>query len=93
MNSPCQKLTEFAKSRETAYKATGRLSMTRAKAVSRIRQMADYFSSQPTKNQLIAVRQCETEIKTLLPSEQSRFQTMRTKILTLIEMSHGMQHD
>lgn len=90
--TPCQQLTAYAKSRETAYLAMKHFTADKAKAVSKIRQIAAWFANKPAANQLAAVKQCEAEIKIILPSRHSRFQTMRAKILTLIDQSHGLQN-
>jgi len=81
-------LKKFAKSRNTAYLQHGRLTDERAKAITRINQVAEYFSQKPEQVQLRAVTQVEAEIRTLLPSEDSRFKSIREKMLTLLSDSH-----
>lgn len=80
-------LKKFANAREKAYRMTGFVTGARAKAISRIRNVADYFSQKSDPVQLRAVLQCESEIILLLPSTDSRFGKLRTDMLELIEKS------
>lgn len=77
-------LLKFAKSRESAYLQYGRLDGARARAVTKIRQVADFYSQHSEEVQLRAVTQVEAEIRTLLPSEESRYTRIREQMLTLL---------
>lgn len=80
-------LLKFAKSRQAAYLKYGRLSEPRARAISRIKQVADFFSEKNDQVQLSAVRQVEAELLELLPPMESRYTSIREKILDLIAQS------
>lgn len=88
--SPCEQLEKYAKSREAAYSTMNRLTTERAKAVSKIRQIANFFSNKPADKQLMAIKNCEYELLTLLPAEKSRFKTLRNNILELIDNCHAL---
>lgn len=83
-------LKNFAKSREKAYLQYGCFSLARAKAVTRINQVADHFSQCSDQVQLRAVTQVEAEIRTLLPHEDSRFTEIREKMLTLLSQAQEL---
>lgn len=78
-------LKKFANAREKAYRMTGFLTAGRARAISRIRNVAGYFSQKSETVQLRAVLQCESEIFQLLPNPDSRFAKLRTDMMELIE--------
>lgn len=78
-------LKKFANAREKAYKLSGFLDASRAKAISKIKNVADYFSQKSETVQLRAVTQCESEIIQLLPHPDSRFVKLRTDMLDLLE--------
>lgn len=78
-------LKKFANAREKAYKMTGFLNASRAQAISKLKNVADYFSQKSEPVQLRAVLQCESEIIQLLPHPDSRFGKMRTDMLDLID--------
>lgn len=78
-------LKKFATAREKAYRISGFFDATKAKAVSKVRKVADFFSQKSESVQLRAVLQCESEIIQLLPHPDSRFSKMRTDMLDLIE--------
>lgn len=80
-------LIKFAKSREAAYLQYGRLTGARARAISRIRQLADFHSRQSDAVQLLAVRQVESELLEILPHAESRYKSQRREILSLIDQS------
>lgn len=80
-------LIKFAKSREAAYLQYGRLNGSRARAISRIRQIADFHSHQSDQVQLLAVRQVESELLAILPHAESRYSKQRKEILSLIDQS------
>lgn len=77
----CSTLISFAKQRERAYKITGNFTGSRAKAVTRIKQVADYWKG---KNEECAIRQASQEIREILPAPDSRFAKQRNQILTLL---------
>lgn len=77
----CDALISFAKQREKAYRFTGQLTGTRAKAVSHIITLANYWKD---KDEAAALRQSESEIRAILPNDRSRFKNQREKILTLL---------
>ena len=54
-------------------------------AITKIQRVADFFSQKAETVQLRAVNQVEQEIMEILPSEQSRFQKLRQKMLDLLE--------
>jgi hypothetical protein len=85
-------LLKFAKSRQAAYLKYGQLSDSRARAISRIKQVADFFSQKNDQVQLTAVRQIEAEILALLPAEESRFKSIREKMITLLQDSKKITH-
>jgi hypothetical protein len=85
-------LLKFAKSRQAAYLKHGQLSDSRARAISLIKQVADFFSQKNDQVQLIAVRQIEAEILSILPAEESRFKSIRKKILTLLQDAKNITH-
>lgn len=84
-------LKKFAKSREAAYLQYGRLTAARARAISKIIRVADFFSGKSEQAQLAAVNQVASEIREILPSEQSRYSKIRSKILEILSQSH-VQH-
>lgn len=86
-------LLKFAKSREAAYLKYGRLSGPRARAVTRIRQVADFFSQKSDQVQLHAVRQVESEIRTILPDHNSRYQKIRNQVLDLLDQLNTSDHE
>jgi Holliday junction resolvase RusA-like endonuclease len=78
-------LKKFAKSRERAYRLTGFMTAGRAKAISKIRNVAEFFSQKSDKVQLRAVMQLESEILAVLPHPESRFAKLRTDMLNLLQ--------
>jgi hypothetical protein len=85
-------LIRFTKSRETAYLQHGQLTLERATAISKIRRIAASFSQSSDKAQLSAVRQVESELRTILPHEESRNKKQRMEILQLIELAKPKEH-
>jgi len=79
---------KIANSREHAYKASGRLNMVQLRAISRIRNVAGYFSPFAEGRQLRAVINLESELRSIMPSEQSRFHKLREKINCLIQKAY-----
>lgn len=86
-------LKKFANAREKAYRLTGYLDASKAKAVSKIKKVADFFSQKSESVQLKAVLQCESEILCLLPHEESRFAKLRTDMMDLIQTAKKLNHD
>jgi hypothetical protein len=84
-------LKKFANAREKAYRLTGFLTASRARSISRIRNVAEFFSQKSEPVQLRAVLQCETEIIQLLPHPDSRFGKIRTDMLELIEKAKQLK--
>lgn len=78
-------LKKFAKARERAYLLTGYLTSGRAKAISKINNVADFFSQKSDRVQLRAVMQLELEILALLPHQESRYAKLRTDMLDLLQ--------
>lgn len=78
-------LKKFSNARERAYRLTGFLTAGRARSISRIRNVAEFFSQKSESVQLRAVLQCESEIIQLMPHPDSRFGNLRTDMLELIE--------
>lgn len=85
-------LKKFAKSRETAYLQYGRLTGDRAKAITRIYKEADFCSQKSEQVQLNAVRKVESEIRTILPDENSRYLKLRTQVLDLLDQLNTSDH-
>ncbi|MFN3802607.1 hypothetical protein [Belliella pelovolcani] len=79
-----ERIKKFAKTRERAYRMSGFLSQSRAKAISEIIKKSEYYSQKSELVQLKAVVQLEDEICALLPHEESRFQKLRTEILEIL---------
>lgn len=90
MAGVAQKLISYAKQRETAYRAAGCFSGQRAAAISRIRKVAEFFSSKTSAQQVLAVRQLEQEILQIIPAEGSRFGKLRSQVLELIDTSKSI---
>lgn len=84
----CDRLRQIANSREHAYKAAGRLGMRQMKAISRIRNVAGYFSAYEESKQLRAVKQLQDELLLIMPDERSRFRRMKSEIIQLIQKSN-----
>lgn len=84
----CNELRRIANSREHAYKATGRLTMRQMRAISRIRNVAGYFSTFDATRQLQAVLSLEPELLSIQPAPVSRFRPLRQKIDNLIRKAH-----
>jgi thiamine biosynthesis lipoprotein ApbE len=78
-------LKKIANAREKAYRLSGFLTANKAKSISKVRNVAEFFSQKSEAVQLRAVLQCESEIIQLLPHPDSRFGKMRTDMLELIE--------
>jgi hypothetical protein len=86
-------LKKFAKSREKAYILSGFLNTSRARAIRRIRNVAEYFSQKSEQVQLIAVMQVENEILCLLPASDSRFSNLRNEMMSLINQSKQLRYE
>lgn len=80
-------LDKFARSREAAYLQYGRLTGARARAISAIRRVADLYSQKSEQVQLDAVKGIESELRLILPREDSRYKRLRNEILDLIRRS------
>jgi Na+-translocating ferredoxin:NAD+ oxidoreductase RNF subunit RnfB len=87
MPSPAVILKRFASSRIRALQAVNRCDVGRFQAASKIRNVAEYFKEKPDHVQIRAVRQIESEIRLLLPSEESRYKKQREQMLQLIEQA------
>lgn len=85
-------LIRFSKSRETAYLQHGRLTGARAKAITEIRRVADFNKNKSEQVQLRAVNQVESQLREILPHEESRNCTQRDKILSLISQAKQLIH-
>ena len=85
-------LRKFAKSREAAYLQHGRLTTERAKAISQIYKVADFFSSKSEQVQLRAVTQVESDLRMILPHGESRYTKLRDTILDLIDQANPITH-
>jgi hypothetical protein len=85
-------LKKFATSREKAYRLTGFLTAGRAKAISKIKNVADFFSQKSERVQLRAVMQLEPEILEVLPHQESRYSKMRTDMLDLLKTAKNTLH-
>lgn len=81
-------LIHFAIARENALRIAGALSGAKLEAITKIKQKAEYFKSQPAPKQLEVVKQVEPELLLILPHEKSRFHKMRKNILDLIGKCH-----
>lgn len=88
----CSTLLRIANSREQAYRAAGRRNMAQLRAITRIRNVAGYFSAYPEEKQLRAVITLETELIAIMPSDQSRFAKLRDKINLLIQKAYEHEH-
>lgn len=85
-------LKKFAKNREKAYSITNTLNAARARAITRIKNVAEHFSQKSERVQLSAVMQLEKEIQILLPDEESRFSKMRADMLNIITSSKNQRN-
>lgn len=85
-------LLTYAKARETAYLQYGRMTGKRAKALTKIRQVADFHSQKSDEVQLKAVYSVRAEILELLPHENSRYQKQRKQLLTLLDQSKSLRN-
>ncbi len=85
-------LIRFAKGREAAYLRHGQLTGGRARAVSKIKRVADFFRHKSEREQLCAVRQVADEIRLLLPGETSRYVKLRTQMLSLLDQATLYAH-
>jgi len=85
-------LIRFAKGRETAYLRYGQLNGPRARAVSKIKRVADFFRYKSEREQLCAVRQVADEIRLLLPNENSRQVNLRHQMLSLLDQAKLNAH-
>ena len=81
--SICSTLQSFARQREKAYTITKRMTEQRAKAITRIIQVTEYFKGK--KDEWRAVGQLKEELTVILPDENSRYQKMRRTILILLQ--------
>lgn len=81
-------LLRFARARERAYQSVGSLSGAALRAVQHVKTVAEYFREVPESKQLNAIPQIESDLRLILPGENSRFQKQRKEILHLIELSH-----
>lgn len=86
-------LIRFAKSREVAYMQHKCLTTTKAKAITHIKQVADYFSQQSEMVQLQAVIQTEHDLYAILPAEHSRYKKLRCTILDLISQAKSLPNE
>ena len=82
-------LLRFANARERAYQSVGALGLARSKSITRIRNVAGYYSTVPASKQLNAITQLKSELLSLLPPPMSRFKKQREEILHLIEITHA----
>ncbi len=83
-------IRRFAKSRENAYRLSGFLTESRAKAITTIRKKAEFFSSKGDTVQLKVVKQLEPQILAILPDEQSRFAKLRAEILHILHQANTL---
>ncbi|AWW32408.1 hypothetical protein DN752_20935 [Echinicola strongylocentroti] len=86
-------LTRFANARERAYRASGSLSMAKANAIHKVKNVAAYFSEKSETVQLKAVKQIEGELMLIIPHEQSRFKGLRENIINLIQQCHAVRNN
>lgn len=84
--SVCDTLKRFAKQRQKAYQVKNAFYGRRARAVSNIIRVCDYFKGK--QQEWRAVFQIEQDIMSLLPAEDSNFSEQRKNILNLIQQSH-----
>lgn len=84
-------LISYAKVRLRHLKKGGVQDPKAVKSAERIKIVASYFSKVPSSKHIRCVRQIKEELKYLLPSEESRFQPLRQKILDIIHQSEN--HD
>ncbi|WBL42354.1 hypothetical protein PBT90_00100 [Algoriphagus halophytocola] len=77
-------LIRFAKSRLSQLRHANCCTMAEEKAAEHIITVAGYFSTVPKPKQINCIRQLMDDILLLIPSESSRFQKLRQKILDLI---------
>jgi hypothetical protein len=88
----CNLLLRIANSREQAYRAAGRRDMAQLRAITRIRNVAGYFSNYPEETQLRAVINLEGELIAIMPAPESRFSKLREKIDSLIQKAYKNEH-
>lgn len=84
MSTISSKLISYAKGRERALRSKGVFSVAKAKAVTKIMQVADYCSNMKAEQQLAFVKSIEQPILQLIPGEESRFKKLRSEILNLL---------
>jgi len=90
MKAPLSTIKSFAMHRQKALESKSRLDVSRAKAIARIKQLADYWNKLPTDKQRNIVKQLKGEILLILPSANSRFTKEREKILQLLAESRAI---
>lgn len=80
-----REIKNFVAQRERAYENhPASYGMTKRKAVSRLKHILDYTRDMDYTRQRKYLAYYKAELLLLLPSERSRFQKLRTKILSLI---------
>lgn len=84
------KLKKFAKGRENAYRIADRMGGGRMEAISRIRKVADYFSTKDETVQLRAVKHLEDQIMIILPHPESRYRKIRREMLDLLDKARSL---
>ena len=90
---PIDQIRKFAMARERAYQISGHLIGEKMRAISRIKMVAEFYCRKDSQTQLAAIRHCEQELMTILPSPHSRFGQMREKMIQLIEASKSQGHE
>lgn len=79
-----REVKNFVTQRERAFEITGCYGMAKRQAVSKLRNILEFTRDMSADRQRGYLANHKAELRLLLPSEGSRFQKQRTKILSLI---------
>lgn len=82
-------LCRFANARERAFRSAGKLTLTKAEAIAKIKRIASMYRDKPTTQQYHAVRMVSDELFLIAPAPESRFKKMRDNIHQLISHAYG----
>jgi hypothetical protein len=85
-----QEIKKIATAREKAYRLTKTLNGKRAKAISILLKLADFYKNAPEKVQMKTIRSFENELMAIIPDEKSRYKNMRNNILNIIIQSKSI---
>ncbi|WP_114752337.1 hypothetical protein [Pleomorphovibrio marinus] len=78
---PAQILISFARQREKAYQAYGLCEDRKAKSIAKIKRVSGFFLQSDKKGW---IKQIESEIREILPTDDSQFQKSKERVLQLL---------